>query len=107
MKPASPRTVARYVVGLAILVAAQQTAIPNPINPATVVAAYVGARFSATVPPSESRSQSPPPHPSQKLSNPLNDLLDEAQHAIDKNDFAAAIPPLEKFLAEKDRKSVV
>ena len=37
----------------------------------------------------------------QKLSNPLNDLLDEAQHAIDKNDFEAAIPPLQKFLAEK------
>jgi Flp pilus assembly protein TadD len=38
---------------------------------------------------------------SQKLRNPLNDLLDEAQAAIDKNDFAAAIPPLQKFIAEK------
>jgi Flp pilus assembly protein TadD len=37
----------------------------------------------------------------QKLRNPLNDLLDEAQAALDKNDFAAAIPPLQKFLAEK------
>jgi Flp pilus assembly protein TadD len=37
----------------------------------------------------------------QKLRNPLNDLLDEAQAAIDKNDFAAAIPPLQKFIAEK------
>lgn len=37
----------------------------------------------------------------QKLANPLNDLLDEAQRAIDKNDFAAAIVPLQKFLAEK------
>jgi Flp pilus assembly protein TadD len=38
---------------------------------------------------------------SQRLANPLNDLLDEAQRSIDKNDFEAAIPPLQKFLAEK------
>jgi len=37
----------------------------------------------------------------QKLRNPLNDLLDEAQAALDKNDYAAAIPPLQKFLSEK------
>jgi tetratricopeptide (TPR) repeat protein len=37
----------------------------------------------------------------QKLRNPLNDLLDEAQAALDKKDYAAAIPPLQKFLAEK------
>jgi Flp pilus assembly protein TadD len=37
----------------------------------------------------------------QKVQNPLNDLLDEAQAALDKDDFAAAIPPLQKFLAEK------
>lgn len=37
----------------------------------------------------------------QKLANPLNDLLDEAQHAIDVNNFEAALPPLQKFLAEK------
>jgi len=37
----------------------------------------------------------------QKLRNPLNDLLDEAQAALDKNDYVAAIPPLQKFLAEK------
>lgn len=36
-----------------------------------------------------------------KLANPLNDLLDEAQHSIDKNDFEAAVAPLQKFLAEK------
>ncbi len=37
----------------------------------------------------------------QKVRNPLNDLLDEAQAALDKNDYAAAIPPLQKFIAEK------
>src|SRR6267154_104670 len=38
---------------------------------------------------------------SQKLSNPLNDLLDEAQHAMDTNEFEAAVPPLHKFIAEQ------
>ena len=38
---------------------------------------------------------------SQKVRNPLNDLLDEAQAALDKNNFEAAIPPLQKFIAEK------
>ncbi len=38
---------------------------------------------------------------SQKLSNPLNDLLDEAQHAIDTNNFEAAVPPLNKFIGEQ------
>ena len=37
----------------------------------------------------------------QKLRNPLNDLLDEAQADLDKNDFEAALIPLQKFLAEK------
>lgn len=44
------------------------------------------------------KSQNPKPTP---LRNPLNDLLDEAQAAIDKNDFAAAIPPLQKFIADQ------
>lgn len=38
---------------------------------------------------------------SQKVSNPLNDLLDEAQRDIDANNFEAAVPPLQKFIAEK------
>jgi len=37
----------------------------------------------------------------QKLKNPLNDLLDEAQADIDKNNFEAAISPLQKFIAEQ------
>jgi Flp pilus assembly protein TadD len=37
----------------------------------------------------------------EKLRNPLNDLLDQAQAALDKNDYNAAIPPLQKFIAEK------
>jgi Flp pilus assembly protein TadD len=41
------------------------------------------------------------PASKQKLRNPLNDLLDEAQAAIDKNDYNAAILPLQKFIAEQ------
>src|SRR6266446_1175694 len=37
----------------------------------------------------------------QKVSNPLNDLLDEAQRNIDANTFEAAVAPLQKFIAEK------
>src|SRR5215469_1017166 len=44
-----------------------------------------------------SSSQSKP----QKVRNPLNDLLDEAQAALDKNDYQAALVPLQKFVAEK------
>ena len=38
---------------------------------------------------------------SQKLTNPLNDLLQEAQRDIEKGDFSAAIPPLQKVLADQ------
>ena len=37
----------------------------------------------------------------QKLANPLNDLLDEAQRDIDQNQFEAAITPLQKVLADQ------
>jgi tetratricopeptide (TPR) repeat protein len=37
----------------------------------------------------------------QKLANPLNDLLDEAQRDIDNNQFEAAITALQKLIAEK------
>ena len=47
--------------------------------------------------PSKKPSQAKP----QKVQNPLNDLLDEAQAALDKNNFESAIQPLQKFLAEK------
>ena len=39
------------------------------------------------------------PARTQKVSNPLNDLLEEAQRDIDKRDFEAAVDPLEKFVA--------
>jgi Flp pilus assembly protein TadD len=37
----------------------------------------------------------------QRVSNPLNDLLDEAQRDIDANNYEAAVAPLQKFIAEK------
>src|SRR5262252_8363108 len=36
------------------------------------------------------------------LSNPLNDLLDDARRDIDKEDFQGAVVALQKFIAEKD-----
>jgi Flp pilus assembly protein TadD len=41
------------------------------------------------------------PSRSQKVANPLNELLDEAKRDIDKSDFEAAIAPLEKVIVEK------
>jgi tetratricopeptide (TPR) repeat protein len=46
-------------------------------------------------------AKKPPQASTQKVRNPLNDLLDEAQAELDKNDYSAAIPPLQKFIAEK------
>jgi Flp pilus assembly protein TadD len=50
-------------------------------------------------------AQSPAKQPAQaqtqKIANPLNDLLDEAQRNIDANNFEAALAPLQKFIAEK------
>ncbi len=38
---------------------------------------------------------------SQKVANPLNDLLEEAQRDIDKSNFEAAIAPLQKVIGEQ------
>jgi Flp pilus assembly protein TadD len=38
---------------------------------------------------------------SQKVVNPLNDLLEEAQRAIDQSNFEAAIAPLQKVIADQ------
>jgi len=64
-----------------------------------------GLSLALAGPSSPRPPQNPPAKTSQptaqKLRNPLNDLLDEAQAALDKNDYEAAIPPLQKFIAEK------
>ena len=48
-----------------------------------------------------SKSKTPLQSKSQKVANPLNDLLDEAQRDIDKNNFEAAIAPLQKVIADQ------
>jgi Flp pilus assembly protein TadD len=64
----------------------------------------------AALPEHDSRTlQVPPPSQgkpagqskTQKLANPLNDLLDEARRDIDQKQFEAAIMPLQKVLAEE------
>jgi len=37
----------------------------------------------------------------QKVANPLNDLLDEARRDMDENNFEAAISPLQKVIADQ------
>jgi len=61
----------------------------------------VPASSNATALPPQSSPKQSPQTRAQKLANPLNDLLDEAQHDIDTNQYEAALAPLQKFLAEK------
>jgi Flp pilus assembly protein TadD len=68
---------------------------------------FVGAQFIAHhldnqfIARAQSSSKQSPRPKTQKLANPLNDLLDEAQHHIDKNEFEAAIEPLQKVIADQ------
>jgi Flp pilus assembly protein TadD len=59
------------------------------------------ARQSAVQAQPSSKPKQTGPSKTQKLTNPLNDLLDEAQHHIDKNEFEAAIAPLQRVIAEE------
>src|SRR5271156_313287 len=113
MKPASSRTVASYAVCATILVATILVAANLVANLSANGAANIEAHFGASLAAASTRHGASPvdaqpiaasqsaQSQKQKLANPLNDLLDEAQHAIDKSNFEAAIPPLQKFLAEK------
>ena len=53
--------------------------------------------FAQASPKQKAAGQSKP----QKVANPLNELLDEAKRDIDKNEFEAAIAPLQKVIAEQ------
>jgi tetratricopeptide (TPR) repeat protein len=67
-----------------------------------VEALYIVPSLSqASSPPPRCSSKQSPQTRTQKLANPLNDLLDEAQRDIDANQFEAALTPLQKFLTEK------
>jgi len=50
---------------------------------------------------SSSKSTPPVQSKTQRVANPLNDLLEEAQHDIDKNNFESAIAPLQKVIADQ------
>jgi tetratricopeptide (TPR) repeat protein len=73
--------------------------IPRPLPAAlgVLLLAACAAGLRAQAPPSE---HTPKPRV-QKLANPLNDLLEEAQKAISRQDYAAAVAPLQKLLAEQ------
>jgi tetratricopeptide (TPR) repeat protein len=85
--------------------------LPSFLRCTAVAIFLLGARRAVPVPaaaaypaqsnPQQKSPQTQPQSRTQKLANPLNDLLDEAQHDIDANQFEAALTPLEKFLAEK------
>jgi len=68
---------------------------------------FAGAQYIAphlgiqSIARAQSPSKQSPPSKTQRLANPLNDLLDEAQHDIDKNEFDAAIAPLQKVIADQ------
>jgi tetratricopeptide (TPR) repeat protein len=85
--------------------------LPSFLRCTAVAIFLVGARRAAPVfttstypaqsNPQQKSPQTQPQSRTQKLANPLNDLLEEAQHDIDANQFEAALTPLQKFLAEK------
>src|SRR5713226_2128047 len=62
------------------------------------IAPLFGSQFIARA---QTPSKPSPQSKAQKLANPLNDLLDDAQHDIDKNEFEAAIGPLQKVIADQ------
>jgi len=74
-----------------------------------VAIALVGAQHAAPLQgnqsaPSPQSASKPKPtlqSKTQKVANPLNDLLDEAQQDIDKKNFEAAIAPLQKVIADQ------
>jgi Flp pilus assembly protein TadD len=67
--------------------------------PAAAGCALFGSQSSPSA--QSSKSQTPVASKTQKVANPLNDLLDEAQHDIDKSNFESAIAPLQKVIADQ------
>lgn len=55
-----------------------------------------------SLPGASAQSEAAPQGTRNTVKNPLSDLLDEARRDMDRNDFEAAIVPLQKFLAEKN-----
>jgi len=51
--------------------------------------------------PASPKQKTDPTTKSQKVANPLNDLLAEAQRDVEKSDFEGAIAPLQKVIADQ------
>src|SRR5229473_3540714 len=68
-------------------------------EPAEAGCAPLGNQSSPS--PQSSKCKSPVQSKTQKVANPLNDLLEEAQRDIDKSEFEAAIGPLQKIIADQ------
>ena len=77
----------RASIVFAVLVGAQHAA---PLLGKAATATLAGAEISA-----------PQSTHTEKVKNPLNGLLDEAQHDLDNNQFDAAVAALQKVIAEK------
>ena len=75
---------------------------PNSLPPSSG-ASTAPLRVALPSSPAQASSKSQPAGQTktEKLVNPLNDLLDEAQRDIDQKQFEAAIPPLQKLLADQ------
>ena len=65
-------------------------------------ATFAIAPLIAQTPSTSAKSKSSPQGTRRVVDNPLNELLDEAHAAIERNDFQAALVPLQKFIAEKN-----
>ena len=88
MKLADFRSIGIRTLLCGLCVAGAQHAAPLQSNPSPV------EQYPAKPkPPTQTKTK--------KVSNPLNDLLDEAQRDIDKKEFEAAIAPLQKFIGER------
>ncbi len=85
--------IAILIVGARPFEAQGKHAVPVLSAASVVSAAQSSSQQKSSQNPSQSRTQ--------KLANPLNDLLDEAQKDIDANQFEAALATLQKFIAEK------
>src|SRR5260370_38014449 len=75
-------------------------------GPLALAGTRTAAGFALPDKPSSPAHQSAKPKAAsqsktQKVANPLNDLLDEAQRDIDNKDFEGAIAPLQKVVADQ------
>ena len=82
----------RYSLCCLFFAGAQHPSIPLRTSAAPLADNQLTAR-------AQSSSKQTPRSRSKKVANPLNELLEEARRDIERNDFQAAVEPLQKFLA--------